>query len=102
MDAKCVGFLVFDGMNSLDLAGPMEAFTTAVIMDENGVQQCCYKALTIGLTSKPFAAESGLLFKQHKTIKNAPALDTLIIPGGHGLRRPEINAKAASWVKSNA
>ncbi|MEY2607446.1 MAG: hypothetical protein QOH31_5296, partial [Verrucomicrobiota bacterium] len=29
-----------------------------------------------------------------------PALDTLVIPGGSGLRKPEINAKVSSWVKS--
>jgi len=97
MNPKCVGFLVFDGMNSLDLAGPMEAFTSAVIGDEN-----CYEAFTIGLTSKPFKAESGLIFKPHETLKTAPALDTLIIPGGHGLRRPGTNAKVAVWVKSKA
>jgi transcriptional regulator GlxA family with amidase domain len=89
-------------MNSLDLAGPMEAFTTAVITDQVGVDHRCYEAFTIGLTGKPFKAESGLLFKPQKTLKTAPALDTLIIPGGHGLRRPVTNAKVAAWVKDNA
>jgi len=102
MNPKYIGFLVFDGMNALDLAGPMEAFTTAVIGDENGVHQRCYEALTIGLTNKPVAAESGLVFKPHKTLKTAPVLDTLIIPGGHGLRRPGTNAKVAEWVKTKA
>jgi transcriptional regulator GlxA family with amidase domain len=101
MDPKRVGFLVFDGMNALDLAGPVEAFTTAVIDDGNGLHHC-YETWTIGLTSKSLVAESGLVFKPHKTLKTAPDLDTLIVPGGSGLRRPGINAKVATWLKSQA
>jgi transcriptional regulator GlxA family with amidase domain len=101
MDPKRVGFLVFDGMNALDLAGPMEAFTTAAIDNGNGPHHC-YETWTIGLTGKSFVAESGLVFKPHKTLKTAPVLDTLIVPGGSGLRRPGTNAKVSAWLKSQA
>jgi transcriptional regulator GlxA family with amidase domain len=102
MNRRRVGFLVFDGMNALDLVGPMEAFTAAVIDNGNGVHHQCYEALAIGLTSKHFVAESGLVFKPHKTLNTAPVLDTLIIPGGIGLRRAGTNAKVSAWVKSKA
>jgi transcriptional regulator GlxA family with amidase domain len=42
------------------------------------------------------------VFKPHKTIKNAPSLDTLIIPGGKGLRVPETQKKAAEWITIRA
>jgi len=102
MNPRRVGFLAFDGMNALDLVGPVEAFTAAVVEDGNGDDNRCYETLAIGLTSKTIVAESGLVFKPHKTIKTAPALDTLIIPGGCGLRRPGTNAQVSAWLERKA
>src|SRR5262249_42159802 len=50
----------------------------------------------------PFVSESGILFKPHTTLQKAPALDTLMIPGGPGLRNPQTQATVATWVKSRA
>lgn len=102
MKPKCVGFLGFDGITALDLVGPMEAFTIAETEAANGVQRRCYEVLTIGMSRKPFAAGSGLVFKAQTTLETASALDTLIIPGGAGLRRPETNAKVCAWLRSRA
>src|SRR6266478_4525090 len=63
---------------------------------------CCYEVVIIGLTNRPFTSESGVVFKPHKTITNAPALDTLIIPGGKGLRVPDTQRKAAEWIRRRA
>src|SRR5262249_34938940 len=49
----------------------------------------------------PFASESGVLFKPHTLIRNAPRLDTLVIPGGKGLRNPEIQAPVVEWLKTH-
>jgi transcriptional regulator GlxA family with amidase domain len=100
MNAKRIGFLGFDGITALDLVGPAEAFAAAVVEEDNGGPRRCYEVLTIGLTNKAFVAESGVIFQAHKTLQTAPALDTLIIPGGSGLRKPETTAKVSSWVKS--
>ncbi len=35
-------------------------------------------------------------------LERAPALDTLVVPGGSGLRKPETNRKIASFVKHRA
>jgi transcriptional regulator GlxA family with amidase domain len=35
-------------------------------------------------------------------IEDAPALDTLIVPGGSGLRRPRANLKVTRWLKQSA
>jgi transcriptional regulator GlxA family with amidase domain len=84
---------------ALDLVGPVDAFTSAEIEEPNGQTSMCYDVVIIGLSSKPFVSESGIVFKPHKTISNAPVLDTLIIPGGRGLRVPDTQAKVAEWVK---
>ncbi len=97
-----IGFLGYDGVMALDLTGPIDAFTTASIETSRGQPECCYDVVVIGLTARPFTAESGIVFKPHKTIHNVPDLDTLIIPGGRGLRVPAIHSKAAAWIKSRA
>jgi transcriptional regulator GlxA family with amidase domain len=103
MKPKPIGLLGFDGVQALDLTGPAEAFSAAMIEENGDGPQRCYEVVVIGLTSKPFvAADSGLIYKPHRTIHTAPALDTLIIPGGPGLRTPETNAKVSAWVKSRA
>src|SRR5258706_2948733 len=77
-----VGFLGFEGLMALDLVGPIDAFTSAFIDDGTGKLASCYEVVIIGLSGRPFTSESGVVFKPHTTIANAPPLDTLIIPGG--------------------
>ncbi|HEY6953290.1 MAG TPA: GlxA family transcriptional regulator [Bacteroidota bacterium] len=102
MKRKRVGFLGYEGVMALDLAGPIDAFTSATIEDQRGTPENCYEIFIIGLSGKPFTAESGIVFKPHRTIHNAPSLDTLIIPGGKGLREPGIQKKAADWIAARA
>jgi putative intracellular protease/amidase len=102
MNPKRIGFLGFDGITALDLVGPTEAFATAMFDEGEGGVRRCYEVLTIGLSNKSFAAESGVVFHPHKTLYTAPALDTLVIPGGSGLRKTETNATVSAWLKSRA
>ncbi len=62
----------------------------------------CYEPVTIGLDAKIVTAESGLCVKPQFTLRNAPRLDTLVIPGGAGMRDPKINGKVAIWIRSQA
>lgn len=104
MSPKRIGFLGYDGLQALDLVGPLEAFMTAA--DEksegNGIEQPRYEVLIIGLTEKPFTAETGIVFHPHKTIGNVPALDTLIIPGGKSLRSGETSGRISEWLIKRA
>lgn len=97
-----VGFLGYENANALDLVGPAEAFATAVRETGKGNLERCYEISIIGLTRRAFRAESGVVFQPTVTIENAPSLDTLIIPGGCGLRVPDINRKAADWISRKA
>lgn len=96
LKARHIGFLLFDGLTALDLVGPMEAFAIAGTETEN------YKVCTVGIRRKTVVAESGLIFKPHVTLADCPKLDTLIIPGGEGLRRPAINTAIAAWIKERS
>lgn len=97
-----IGFLGYEQANALDIAGPAEAFASAFRETGNGNLERCYEVHIIGLTKRTFASESGLVFQPNTTIETAPKLDTLIIPGGCGLRQPETNRKIAKWILAKA
>jgi hypothetical protein len=88
-----VGFLGYEQTNALDLVGPAEAFASAFRENGKGKFERCYQVSIIGLTRRSFAAESGIVFQPTATIETVPKLDTLIIPGGCGLRWPDVNRR---------
>lgn len=98
---KLIGFLGFDGVTTLDLTGPLEAFATARLDQENGRQRC-YETVIIGVSRKTFESRSGVTFKTLHTLQTAPALDSVVIPGGVGLRTGETMNTIASWLQLRA
>ena len=97
-----VGLIGYDGVQALDIIGPSDAFTIAEIEGDNGQRRPCYEVIIVGITNKPFRAESGVSFQPHTTLGNAPALDTLIIPGGRGARIGQSSSLIAKWISSRA
>jgi len=97
-----VGFLGYEQTNALDLVGPAEAFASTFRDNGKGKLERCYRVSIIGLTRRSFATESGVVFQPTATVENAPKLDTLIIPGGCGLRSADINRKVACWIIERA
>jgi transcriptional regulator GlxA family with amidase domain len=98
-----IGMLGFDDANALDVTGPLEAFSNANDLAlEAGASGRPYRLVLMGLRRSGFRAESGVLFRPHVTLREAPVLDTLIVPGGRGLREPATNAKVAAWIARRA
>ena len=97
-----VGLIGYDGVQALDIIGPSDAFTIAEIESDNGQRRPCYEVIIVGITNKPFRAESGVSFQPHTTLGNAPTLDTLIIPGGRGARIGQSSSLIAKWISSRA
>jgi len=102
MAPKRIGLIGFDGVVAIDLAGPADAFTYAEIPGGQNGPTRCYEVVTIGLSNRPFVSESGLVFKPQKSFKNAPPLDTLVVPGWRGLRKPQIVNPIAAFVNARA
>src|SRR4051812_11012976 len=98
---KRIGLLVFDDVAALDLSVVLEAFWIADGA-ARGAPRTRYETLLIGLEPGPVTAESGLRLLPDVTTDQAPDLDTLVVPGGLGLRRPEVNAAVADWLRSRA
>jgi transcriptional regulator GlxA family with amidase domain len=97
-----IGVLGFDDVNGIDLAGPIEAFGHAAFIDPARVARSPYEIVVIGVGRGTFRTESGLVFKPHVTLASAPPLDTLIVPGGKGLRETPAGAKIAEWIATRA
>ncbi len=98
MTTKRIGIVGFDGVTALDLVGPAEAFAAAPSA-EHAAQNRCYEIAILGLTRRKFVAESGVAFTPDSDVQSAASLDTLIIPGGAGLRRGDTASRVAAFVK---
>lgn len=93
-----IGYLVFDGVQALDLFGPLEAFQEA----NEQIGGACYRNLLISETGAPVTSSSGVVITAHHSIADCPPLDTLIIPGGAGARVKDFPFAALSWIKEIA
>jgi transcriptional regulator GlxA family with amidase domain len=94
-----IGFLVFDGITALDLAGPLDAFATPTV---DGTTKPVYDLVTLGLGRKACTAESGMSIRPSAALADAPPLDTIVVPGGHGLREPSRLRAVSEWLAARA
>jgi transcriptional regulator GlxA family with amidase domain len=99
---KRIGLIGFHGVVSVDLAGPAEAFSTVRIEQGDNKRIAGYELVTLAASRKTFAADCGLLFKPDATFKEAPLLDTIVIPGGVSLKDPAIYGPIATFVRQRA
>ena len=94
-----VGVVGFDEVTALHFVGSAQAFAAATLDDGYGGRVPCYEVQTIGVFSDRFGAEEGLMrFETPHTLTLAPEVDTIIIPGGRGIRRPKVQDKVARWI----
>lgn len=95
-----IGFLVFDGIQALDLFGPQEAFAEA---NKCGADlHMNYECLLISEDGQPVTTESGISLGAHISIDDCPPLHTLIIPGGAGSRPHLIPQRVIDWTQHHA
>jgi transcriptional regulator GlxA family with amidase domain len=96
---RLIALLGYPQLTTLDLAGPAEVFATAAALAAKPAARPLYEVMVLGLDRQPFRAESGLVFVPDAAMADAPALDTLIVPGGRGLRDPERLGLIAPWLR---
>lgn len=80
---KRIGLLGFDGVAAIDLVGVLDTFYVAGGNDWRK-RSALYETITVGLSARAFRAESGLRMVPDATLKDAPAFDTIVVPGGRG------------------
>ena len=99
---RAICILGYDGVQGLDLMGPADAFTAADQYLQAGGREPGYDVLILGLTRRPFCAESPVVIVPRYTLAESPPLDTLLISGGRGLREPKINFPVTEWIREHA
>lgn len=92
-----IAVIVFDGVNAVDVTGPVEAFAAVRALDGSPV----YTATCWSMDGLTVSAESGLKFTAESPIPEIPEADLLIIPGGAGLREPERLKRAGQWLRQH-
>jgi transcriptional regulator GlxA family with amidase domain len=98
MNPKRIGLLGFERVAASELTEAADVFAAAVLDGGYGDRISCYHICTIGFTSECFQCESGISFMPDWTLETVPELDTIVVPGGIGLRRSLVNEKIADWI----
>ena len=98
MNPKRIGFLGFEGIAASELTRAADVLAAATLDGGYGNRISCYQIDTIGFTSECLRAESGIAFRPDSTLETASELDTIVIPGGDGLRRSLVRETIADWV----
>ena len=82
MSKKTIGILLFNDVELLDFAGPLEVFTSANYLQEDDV----YDVRTVGLTEEIIVNKSHLKVTPTEMIGESDGFDLFLIPGGFGTR----------------
>lgn len=99
MTVRAVLIVLFDGVQSLDVTGPLEVFAGAASYQARERGQRPYAVSTASLGGQPVTASSGLVMMPGSDLRQVPAgqIDTLIVPGGQGTSTPD--PELISWLR---
>jgi transcriptional regulator GlxA family with amidase domain len=114
-----VVIVLFDGVQSLDVTGPLEVFAGANRLlgaeqtPRNGSPSVgsgsrCeaprrYEIRTSSAAGAPVRTSSGLLITPDGALEDVPsAIDTLIVPGGSGARAASADVALLDWITRTA
>ncbi|MDR6578173.1 MULTISPECIES: GlxA family transcriptional regulator [Pseudomonas] len=94
---KTVAILIFPGVQSLDVTGPLDVFCEA---NRFLPPQDHYQMEVIGLDHGTLAASNGLSLQAHRHYSEAlQAYDLLLVPGGPQLPFEEFGAPFDDWLR---
>ena len=86
---RTVAIVVFDGVQPLDVVGPHEVFAGAnAVLDAEARHDPRYRLVVAAASPGPVASESGLQLVAGATLRSLARrpVDTLLLPGGTGVR----------------
>ncbi|MBV7694358.1 GlxA family transcriptional regulator [Streptomyces sp. TRM70350] len=94
MAQRTVLVVLFDGVQSLDVSGPVEVFAGAETYTPG-----TYRIRTASLDGGPVRSSSGLTLVPDEALADAPDPHTLLVPGGRGTRRPD--PRLTDWLREH-
>ncbi|MER6419996.1 GlxA family transcriptional regulator [Streptomyces sp. NPDC001137] len=96
MPQRTVLLVLFDGVQSLDVTGPLEVFAGAELHTPG-----TYRIRTASLDGAPVRTSSGLTLVPDHALADAAAPHTLLVPGGQGTRRPVRDVRLTDWLRTH-
>jgi transcriptional regulator GlxA family with amidase domain len=94
---KTIAILVYEGVQTLDVAAPLDAFAAA-----NDLRAASYAPVVISLDGAAITSETGLRLIPTCRLDALGEIDTLLIPGGIGLRTPHVAAAMSAAILARA
>ncbi len=94
MAQRTVLFVLFDGVQSLDLTGPLEVFTGA-----EKHRPGTYRIRTASVDGGPVRTSSGLTVVPDAALADVSEQHTLLVPGGEGTRDPQ--PALTDWLREH-
>ncbi len=101
MAPRTVLIIVYDGVQSLDVTGPLEVFAGANgYLASRGEDGPAYQIAVAGPGREPVRTSSGLTLVPDTDLRAAAAPHTLVVPGGAGARSG--HEEIAAWLRQRA
>lgn len=94
---RTVLFPLFEGVQSLDITGPLEVFDRAGLVAGD---RDLYELRTATVDGEPVRSSSGLRLMPDMALREAEVPHTLVVPGGDGTRAPD--PRLVDWLRENA
>lgn len=94
MAQRTILVVLFDGLQSLDVTGPVEVFAGAELLRPG-----TYRIRTASLDGAPVRSTSGLTLVPDGSLAGATDPDVLLVPGGKGSLRPD--PRLVDWVREH-
>lgn len=104
MEPIQVGILIFDDVELLDFAGPLEVFSLVATTKASGQDYLLepFHVTTISQYGGQVTTRNGLKVLADYRLEAAPQYDILIVPGGYGTRKLAQNDKVLEWIRQQA
>ena len=100
---RTVGILIYEEMEVLDFAGPFEVFSVTRADQEADCQSPLpYSVRLIAESTESVTATGGLRVLPDFSFSDCPALDLLVVPGGHGSRAQMGNPELLRFITAQA
>lgn len=101
MKSRRIGIVGYNRVQALDVTGPADVFTTANYLV--GRKVAPYEVVLLAQRKGPMSTESGVFLYAETTLSRCGKLDTIIVPGGHGVRlEPKVRTAIVAWLRSHA
>ena len=102
-----IAMVAYPGVQSLDVVGPLEVFSTANRFDRHGAmvndgRASAYRVDVVTTTGSPFAASSGLTMLPTRRLDQLRRVDTVVVAGGTGTPEAMRDSELLAWLREIA